>query len=180
MGHYCQHATFDKLFGIVGIALAGRAWKHPKYPWFCILPLEFGVNIDIQKHENSEVLCSNRNKSSKKMPRKPWLQIHENILIDFIWLNVQTKSLIQTILYQSRWGIALWKSPQCPQSMQWTWWQTLTTQHTGLRVLVIYWVVEINITSICNRTQHQNQLIPNKFTLMQFNIGDFINVAINV
>ena len=28
-------------------SLADAAWKHPKYPCICILPLEFGVNIDI-------------------------------------------------------------------------------------------------------------------------------------
>ena len=45
--------------------LVDTAWKHPKYLWFCILPLEFGIIIDI--HENSKVLCSNRNKSPKEM-----------------------------------------------------------------------------------------------------------------
>ena len=47
--------------------LADAAWKHPKYPCFCILPLEFGVDIDIHKHENSEGLCSNRNNYPKGM-----------------------------------------------------------------------------------------------------------------
>ena len=46
-------------------SLVDAAWKHPKYPCFCILPLEFEVDIDIHKHENSEVICSNRNKSPK-------------------------------------------------------------------------------------------------------------------
>ena len=48
-------------------SLADAAWKHPKYPCFCILPLEFEVNIDIHKHENSEVIYSNRNKFPKEM-----------------------------------------------------------------------------------------------------------------
>ena len=48
-------------------SLADAAWKHPKFPCFHILALEFGVNIDIHKHENSEVLCSNRKKSPKEM-----------------------------------------------------------------------------------------------------------------
>ena len=48
-------------------SLVDAAWKHPKYPWFWILPLEFAVNIDIHKHENSEVLYSNHNKSPKEM-----------------------------------------------------------------------------------------------------------------
>ena len=39
------------------LSLMDTAWTHHKYPCFCILPLEFGVNIDIQKHENSKVLC---------------------------------------------------------------------------------------------------------------------------
>ena len=57
-------------------SLADTAWKRPEYPCFCILPLEFGVNIDIHKHENSEVLCSNRNKSLiKEMSGNSRLQI---------------------------------------------------------------------------------------------------------
>ena len=73
-------------------SLAEAAWKHHRYPCFCIFPLEFGVNIDIHKHGKSEVLCSNRYKS-------PDCKYMENILIDFIWLNVQAKYLIQAILY---------------------------------------------------------------------------------
>ena len=88
-------------------SLADAAWKHPKYPCFCTLPLEFGVNIDIHKHENSEVLCSNRNKSPKEMSGNSRFQIHGNVLIDFIWLNVQAKYLIQTILYHSKGDMAL-------------------------------------------------------------------------
>ena len=30
--------------------------------------------------------------------------------------------------------IPLWKKPKCPQCMQWPWWQTMATLHTGLRV----------------------------------------------
>ena len=57
-------------------------------------------------------------------------------LIDrLIDLNVETKSPIQTILYQFKWNVALSKWPKCPQYMQGTWWQTVATQHTGLRVL---------------------------------------------
>ena len=57
-------------------SLADAAWKHPKYASFCILPLEFGVDIDIHKHENSELLCSNRNKSSTEMSGNCRLQKH--------------------------------------------------------------------------------------------------------
>ena len=55
-------------------SLADAAWKHPKYPCFCILPLGFEVNIDMHKHENSEVIYSNRNKSPKKMSGNSRLQ----------------------------------------------------------------------------------------------------------
>ena len=69
-------------------------WNNPKYPkpqvyfpwWtqhenipnthFCLLLLEFGVNIDIHKHENSQVLCWNRNKSQKEMSGNSRFQIH--------------------------------------------------------------------------------------------------------
>ena len=58
----------------------------------------------------------------------------ENMLIYFIfiWLNVQAKHLIQTILYHFKWDMALWTWLKCPQYMQRTWWQTVATQHTGL------------------------------------------------
>ena len=56
--------------------LADAAWKHPKHPCFWILPLEFEVNIEIHKHENSEVVYSNRNKSSKEMSGNSRLQKH--------------------------------------------------------------------------------------------------------
>ena len=46
------------------------------YPCFCILPLEFEVNIDIHKHENSEVIYSNRNKFPKEMSGNSRLQKH--------------------------------------------------------------------------------------------------------
>ena len=52
------------------------ACKHPKYSCFCILPLELEVNIGIHKHENSEVLYSNRNKSQKEMSWNSRLQKH--------------------------------------------------------------------------------------------------------
>ena len=60
----------------------------------------------------------------------------ENIFIDLIWLNVQARSPMQTILYQFE-HIDLWKWPKCPQHMQWTWWQTVTIQHKGLSVLAM-------------------------------------------
>ena len=40
----------------------------------------------------------------------------ENMLIDFIWLNVQAKYLIQTISYHFKWDMALWKWPNAPST----------------------------------------------------------------
>ena len=57
-------------------SLADTAWKHPKYSCFCILPLEFEVNIDIYKHENSELIYSNCNKFPKEMSGNARLQKH--------------------------------------------------------------------------------------------------------
>ena len=104
-------------------SLADTAWKHHKNPCFCILPLDFEVNIAIHKHENSEGTYSNRNKSQKEISGNSRLQNKnmENMLIDFIWLNVQAKYLIQTILGHFKWHMALWKWPKCPQYMQRTW-----------------------------------------------------------
>ena len=65
-------------------SLAGTAWKHPKYPCFCILPLEFDVNIDIHKHENSEVIYSHCNKSPKEMSGNSKLQKHGKHVKRFI------------------------------------------------------------------------------------------------
>ena len=113
-------------------SLADAAWKQHKHPCFCILPLEFGVNTDIYKHENNEVLCSNPNKSPKEMAGNSRLQNMEHVLIDFILLNVQAKYLIQTILYHFKWDVTLCKWPKCPEYMQRTWWQTVATHHTGL------------------------------------------------
>ena len=113
-------------------SLADTAWKHHKYPCFCILPLEFGVNIDMHKHEKGEVLCYNPNKSSKEMPGNPSLQIHGRHYHRYHLAKYA--SPIQTILYQFKWDMARWKWPKCSQDMQWTWWQTVSTQHMGLRV----------------------------------------------
>ena len=68
--------------------LADAAWKHLKYLCFYILPLQLGVNNEIYKHDNDEVICSNRrrNKSPKEMSGNSRLHT-ENMLIDFIWLN---------------------------------------------------------------------------------------------
>ena len=59
------------------ISLADTAWNHPKYQCFCILPLESQVNIDIHKHENSEVIYSNRNKSPTEMSGNSRMEKHK-------------------------------------------------------------------------------------------------------
>ena len=110
---YLSSWWFNRLFDVCQMtqtpdifSLVNAAWEHTKYPCFCILPLEFGVNIDICKHENSEVLCSNRNNPPPPPPKKKKKCLGtvncknmENMLIDVIWLNVQPKYLIQAILY---------------------------------------------------------------------------------
>ena len=89
-------------------SLVDAAWKHPKYPCFCISPLEYGVDIDIHKHENREVLCSNRNKSSKEMPGNSRLQKHGKHVYRFHLtnrLNISYKQFYVTLsemwLYES-------------------------------------------------------------------------------
>ena len=56
-------------------SLADAVWNIPS-THVSVLPLEFGVNIDIHKHENSEVICSNANKSPKEIPGNFRLQKH--------------------------------------------------------------------------------------------------------
>ena len=51
--------------------------KTSQIPMVLHMPLEFEVNVDIHKHENSEVLCLNRNKSPTEMSGNFMLQIHE-------------------------------------------------------------------------------------------------------
>ena len=95
--------------------LVDAAWKHPKYPCFCILPLGFEVNIDIHKHENSEFIYSNHNKSPTDMSGNSRLRKHEKHVNRF-HLNVQAIYLIPRILYHFKWYVALWKWPKCPST----------------------------------------------------------------
>ena len=80
IGIVCHYPTTTKQKPITQtqdkFSLADAAWKHPKYPCFCILPLEFEVNIDIHKDENSEIIYSNHNKSPKEMFGNSALQKH--------------------------------------------------------------------------------------------------------
>ena len=95
-------------------SLVDAEWKHPKTPMFLHIAARVR-GLDIHKHENSEVLCSNRNKCSKEMSVNSRLQKNmENMIIDFIWLNVQVKYLIQTISCHVKWDMSLWKPPKCP------------------------------------------------------------------
>ena len=67
------------------------------------------------------------------------------VSIDFIWLNVRAKYLIQTMLYHFKWIMALWKWPKCPQYIQQTWWQTVATQHTGWAQLSAHHTIPISV-----------------------------------
>ena len=60
----------------------------------------------------------------------------EDMFIDFTWLNIQAKYLIQTILYHSKRDEALWKWPKCPKYILRTWsqqsirgWRTTISRH---------------------------------------------------
>ena len=89
-------------------SLADAAWKHPKYPCFCILPLEFEVNIDIHKHKTVSLYIQIAiNIQRTECLGTPDCKNTENMSIDFIWLNVQAKYLIPTILYHFKWDMAL-------------------------------------------------------------------------
>ena len=54
----------------------GHSMKTAQIPMFLHLALEFGVIVNIDKHENIEVLGYNRNKSSKEMPGNPRFHIN--------------------------------------------------------------------------------------------------------
>ena len=81
------------------ISLADAAWKHPKYPRFNILPLEFGINIDIHKHEHMRFYVQTAINPQRRCLGTPDCKNMENALIYFIWLNIQAKYLIQTISF---------------------------------------------------------------------------------
>ena len=116
------------------------AWKHPKYPCFCILALEVEVVIDIYIDIKAvRFYVQTTINLQRKCLRTPDCNYMENMLRDFNWLNVKATSLLQGILYQFQWDKALWMSPKCPQHMQQIWWQTVATQHTWLRVLHVIW-----------------------------------------
>ena len=112
-------------------SVADAAWKHPKYPCFCILSLEFVVNIDIQNMKTVKFYVQPAINHHMKCLGTPDCKYMENMLVDFIWLNAQAKYLIQTILCHFKWDMALWKWPKCSQYMKRTWWQTVATQHSG-------------------------------------------------
>ena len=46
----------------------------------------------------------------------------ENMLMNFIKINLFNISPMQTILYQFKSDMIAWKRPGCPQCMQRTWW----------------------------------------------------------
>ena len=106
----------------------GHSMKTSQIPMF----LHIGVNIDIHKHDNSEVLWSNHNKSPKEMSGNSRMQKHGKRVNRFHLTKGTGKISIQIILYHFKWDVVLWKWPKCPQYMQRTWWQTVATQHKGL------------------------------------------------
>ena len=75
-------------------SLAEAAWKHHKYPYFCILPLEFGVNIDIHNMKTVRFYVQTAINLQMKCLRTPYGKNMESMLIDFSWLNVQAKQRV--------------------------------------------------------------------------------------
>ena len=76
-------------------SVADAAWKHPKYPCFCILSLEFVVNIDIQNMKTVKFYVQPAINHHMKCLGTPDCKYMENMSVDFIWLNAQAKYLIQ-------------------------------------------------------------------------------------
>ena len=86
-------------------SVADAAWKHPKYPCFCILSLEFVVNIDIQNMKTVKFYVQPAINHHMKCLGTPDCKYMENMSVDFIWLNAQAKYLIQTILCHFKWDM---------------------------------------------------------------------------
>ena len=75
-------------------SVADAAWKHPKYPCFCILSLEFVVNIDIQNMKTVKFYVQPAINHHMKCLGTTDCKYMENMSMDFIWLNAQAKYLI--------------------------------------------------------------------------------------
>ena len=85
-------------------SLVDAAWKHTQYPCFCILPLESTFAYVNMKTVRFYVQTTvNLQRKSLCTPECKNL---ENMLIDFIWLNVQAKYVLQNdvILLWIRYG----------------------------------------------------------------------------
>ena len=99
------------------ISLVDTAWKHSKYPCVCTLPLESEVNMDIQQNmKTTEFYVQTTINLQRKCLGTPDCKYMENMIIDFIWLNVQAKYLIQIISCHFKWDMALQKWPKCPST----------------------------------------------------------------
>ena len=65
-------------------SMADAAWKHPKYPCFCILSLEFVVNIDIQNMKTVKFYIQPAINHHMKCLGTPDCKYMENMSVDFI------------------------------------------------------------------------------------------------
>ena len=111
----------------------GRSMKTSKIPMFLyIVARVWGSTLTYINMNTVRSYVQTAVNLQRKCLGTPDCKNMENMLIDFISLNVQAKYFIQIILYHFKWDMALWKWPKWPQYMQRTWWQTVATQHTGL------------------------------------------------
>ena len=77
-----------------------------------MLPLEFGVTIDIHTHEISEVPFKTTRNPQMMYLGTPNCKYMQNIFVHLIPLNLQAKSAIQTISYQFKMSCGSTKETQ--------------------------------------------------------------------
>ena len=100
--------------------ISARGWGHHWYT---------------QTNEQWEIMFKTTIDLQWKCLGTPDLKHTESTFVNFIWINAYDKYSMQTILYQFKRNMSLWKRLKCPQCMQRTWWQMVEMPHTGLRVL---------------------------------------------
>ena len=106
-----------------------------------------------------------------------WWEAHENhwaaqvpntrrtYMQDFTRIDASEKSCMQTIVFQFKRDVPMWKILKCPQRMQGTWRQTAVTPYTGFRVVYSYilvYIIYIIMSSVylrcaparCSLTEH--------------------------
>ena len=92
---------------IFSLVATGLFWKYHKYnPCFCILSTEF-----IHKHQVTEVLYQNGNRSSVKISGNPKLQLHGKIFVELIWINAYANPSMQTKCYYPTKCPSTWRKP---------------------------------------------------------------------